>query len=305
VIDLPQFFQLSRDVERALLTGKPVVALESTVISHGLPTPENLALAREMEAVVRAGQAQPATVALLNGIVRIGLDPGELKWLAGGGELRKISVRDLGPGIQAKASGGTTVAGTIFAARRAGIEVMATGGIGGVHRNSTNDISTDLPQLARTPMVVVCAGAKAILDLDATLEYLETWGVPVVGLQTDEFPAFYSASSGLPLTVRAENPAEVAEIARAHWGIGSSSAVLVVVPPPPESAMPADEMRQAINQALKEADEAGVHGQEVTPFLLDRVSTISGGRSLTANLALLKNNAAVAAEIAVELTILA
>ncbi|MDX1437585.1 MAG: pseudouridine-5'-phosphate glycosidase [Anaerolineales bacterium] len=298
--NLPHF-RLREEVQNALAQGKPVVALESTVISHGLPPPKNLELAGEMEAVVRSGGAVPATIALLDGCIRVGLAPDELRTLAGVNGMRKISVRDFGPGIQAGASGGTTVAATIFAASKVGIQVMATGGIGGVHRSPPNDVSADLPQLARTPMVVVCAGAKAILDLDATLEYLETWGVPVVGYRTGEFPAFYSAASGLRLTVKAETPQEAAQIASSHWEVGNSSAVLVVAPPPAESAMPADEMWGAVGRALEDADQAGVRGQEVTPFLLDRVSQITGGSSLAANLALLKNNAKIASKIAVEM----
>jgi pseudouridine-5'-phosphate glycosidase len=226
----------------------------------------------------------------------------QLETLARTSNPRKLSVRDFGMALAGGESGGTTVAGTLLVAEQAGIRVFATGGIGGVHRGSGFDISADLPQLASSPVVVVCAGAKAILDLPATLEYLETVGVPVVGYSTDEFPAFYARSSGLPLTMRADTPQEVASIAKAHWAMGNRSALLLTVPAPEESALPYAEIQVAIDQALAEAEAKHIQGQAVTPFLLQRVSEISGGESLQANLALLLNNAHVAAQVAKALT---
>lgn len=288
----------SPEVHRALDYGQPVAALESTVISHGLPYPDNLQLARDMEAVIRQGGAIPATIAVIEGRIRVGLGEGGLETLAQAEGLHKVSVRDLAPVIARGESGGTTVAGTVAICEKAGIRVFATGGIGGVHRNAPFDISADLTQLARSPVVVVCAGAKAILDLPATLEQLETRGIPVVGFQTDDFPAFYSRSSGLPVSVRVESPQEAAEIAETHWGFGFKSALLVVTPPPEEVAIPKEKIETHIQQALREAEDQNIRGQAATPFLLRRVSELSGGASLKANLGLLKNNANVAAQIA-------
>jgi pseudouridine-5'-phosphate glycosidase len=252
-----------------------------------------------MEREVTNGGALPATVAVHDGRVCIGIKPEQMTWLAKTEGLRKISVRDFGPAIAQKASGGTTVAGTIYAAQLAGIKVMATGGIGGVHRFPPNDISTDLGQLARTPLVVVCAGAKAILDLPGTIEYLETLGVPVLGYQTDQFPAFYSRDSGLPVPIRVDTPAEVVACAQAHWEMGMPSALLVTVPPPEYMALPKEDVEGAITQAVQEAEERDIRGQASTPFLLERVSQLTGGASLKANLGLLLNNARVASQIAV------
>jgi pseudouridine-5'-phosphate glycosidase len=287
---------------RARFSGAPVVALESTVITHGLPRPENLQLARELEAQVRSVGAVPATIGVLDGVIHIGLTDEELEHLAYADGTRKISRRDFGIAIAKRESGGTTVAGTLIAAHTAGLQVFATGGIGGVHRQAPFDVSADLPELARTPMVVVCAGAKAILDIPATLEYLETVGVPVVGYQTDEFPAFYSVSSGHKVGARADTPEEVAAIAKAQWGLGIESAILVVVPPPAEVAIPAEDVEGAIQQALRDAEAQHITGSAMTPFLLPRVSELTGGASLRANLGLLRNNAHVAAEIAHHLT---
>jgi pseudouridine-5'-phosphate glycosidase len=277
----------------------PLVALESTVITHGLPRPQNLALARDMEHVVRENGAQPATIAILDGQIRVGLTDAELERLANETSVGKISRRDFAAAIVKKECGGTTVAGTMFAAHRAGIKVFATGGIGGVHEVETLDISTDLQALADTPMIVVCAGAKAILDLPATLEYLETMAVPVVGYQTDEFPAFYSRCSGLPVSARLDSPSEIVRFSRTHWELGMKSAVLVCQPLPPEEEIPAEKINGFIEQARREAREQGVHGQPLTPFLLARLAELTGGESLRANLALLKNNARLAAQIAV------
>jgi len=294
-------FKLSLEISRALDMGAPVVALESTVITHGLPHPQNLELARDMEKQVRAGGAIPATIALLDGTIRIGLSDAELVRLAQADSTLKVSHRDFATAIVKKADGGTTVAGTMFAANMAGIKVFATGGIGGVHKESAFDVSTDLRSLAEIPMVVVCAGAKAILDLPATLEYLETLGVPVVGYQTDEFPAFYSRESGLGVSARLDSPKEIADFARAHWNLGMKGGVLVTNPIPDAEAIPASKMEPIIAKASAEAIGQGIHGQALTPFLLSRISELTKGKSLKANLALLLNNARLAAEIAKEM----
>lgn len=288
-------------VHAALLKGRPVVALESAVISHGLPWPDNLELALGMEAAVRDGGGVPATIALLGGRIHVGLDEQDLRHLARAPGIWKVSRRDLPAAVAQQRDGGTTVAGTILIAHRNGIRVMATGGIGGVHRGDPTDISADLPEIARTPSVVVCSGAKAILDLPATLEWLETWGVPVVGYQTDELPAFYSRESGLRLEARADTPGEAAAIAQAAWQVGHPVGMLLCVPCPEEAARPAAEMEQAITQAVREAEAQGLHGKAVTPFLLARVAELTEGKSRTANLALLRNNARVATQVAAAL----
>jgi pseudouridine-5'-phosphate glycosidase len=292
---------LTPEVRDALLTRRPIVALESTVITHGLPWPRNLELARRMEATVRAGGVCPATIALLKGEVRVGLTAEELEHLARAQGVMKVSRRDFPVAVAQKRDGGTTVAGTMMAAQWAGIRVFATGGIGGVHRQMAGaplDVSADLPELARTPVVVVCAGAKAILDLPATLEWLETHGVPVIGYGTSEFPAFYTRSSGLPLEARADTAAEAAAMIKTMWDLDLASGALVCVPCPEAAARPGVEMEAAIEQALQEAAAAGVRGNAVTPFLLERVAALTEGHSLEANLALLENNARVAAEVA-------
>ena len=298
---LPQSFVFTSEVAIAMRSGQPVVALESTVITHGLPRPENLQLAQALEQEVRDQGAIPATIAVLDGKIHVGLTAGDLARLSNEDGARKISRRDFGIALARKENGGTTVAGTLIVARLAGIRVFATGGIGGVHRNSIFDISADLPELGRSPLVVVCAGAKAILDLPATLEVLETQGVPVIGYKTDEFPAFYSRESGLPVNQRIDTPEEAAQIARANWELGMQNAILVVQPPPDEAALHADQIEGVIAQALKEAAEQKITGSKVTPFLLDRVSVLSGGASLQTNLALLRNNARLAAQIAAAL----
>ena len=300
---IPSSFVLTPDVAQALALNLPLVALETTVITHGLPQPQNLRLAHDMEKEVRSQSAVPATIGILDGKIHIGLNDAQLERLAGGkASVRKISRRDFGIAIARREDGGTTVAGTLIAAHRVGIRVMATGGIGGVHRNVPFDVSSDLPALGATPIVVVCSGAKAILDLPATFETLETMGVSVVGYQTDELPAFYSRSSGLPVTVSASSPGEIAAIARAQWEIGISSAILVVNPPPEEVALPYEEVEQVIQKALLDAEQKQIHGAALTPFLLQRVSELSGGLSLRANLALLLSNARLAARIAVEIS---
>lgn len=296
-MNLPKYFKFSKEVGAARQHGQPIVALESTVITHGLPRPQNLALAREMESVVRAEGVVPATIAVLDGRVCIGLEPDELQRLAADEGARKLSSRDLAPAVTAVASGGATVAAALRIAAMAGIRVFATGGIGGVHRGSQWDVSADLSELARQPVLLVCAGAKAILDLPATREQFETLGVPVVGYLTGDFPAFYSVESGLPTSARADSPQDAANLARTHWELGGGG-VLLAAPPPAESALPRAQVETWIAQALAEADAQGIHGQAVSPFLLKRVSELSGGRSLQANLALLKNNAGIAAQVA-------
>lgn len=279
----------------------PVVALESTVITHGLPHPQNLSLARDMEATVRDEGATPATIAVLNGQVRVGLAESEIEELSKLSQGMKISRRDFATATVKKASGGTTVAGTLFAAHQAGIKVFATGGIGGVHREARFDVSADLQALADTPMIVVCAGAKAILDLPATLEYLETMSVPVVGFKTEEFPAFYSRESGLKVSVQLDSPQEIVAFAQAHWGAGAQSAVLVTNPVPITEAISKSEMDPFIVKASEEAIQKKIHGQALTPFLLQRINELTEGKSLRTNLALLLNNARLAAQIATAL----
>ncbi len=276
-----------------------MVALESTVITHGLPYPENLELARGMEQEVRQADAIPATIAVLAGKVCLGLEAGELETLAQAKDTLKISGRDIAPAVALKRSGGTTVAATMVLAHAAGIRVFATGGIGGVHRQAPFDISADLMELSRTPLVVVCAGAKAILDLPRTLEMLETLGVPVAGFQTGTFPAFYSVSSGLPVSVRVDSAVQAAALALAHWEMGLESALLLVQPPPAADALPAETVEAAVDQALVELQARQIRGQAVTPFLLQRVNELTAGLSLQANLALLRHNARLAAQVAV------
>lgn len=288
----------SVDVKRARKTFLPIVALESTVLTHGLPRPQNLQLARDMERAVREEGATPATIGFLDGYLHIGLTDAELERLASEKDPYKVGPRDFASVITNEGAGGTTVAGTMLACKHANIRVFATGGIGGVHRESHFDISADLQALATIPMIVVCAGAKAILDLPATLEYLETMSVPVIGYGTDDFPAFYSRESGLDVTEKLENPQDIVDFAKTHWDAGLQSAVLVANPIPKAEAIPKSEIEPLIEQANKEAREKGKHGKEVTPFILDRLNELTKGRSLRANLSLLLNNARLAAQIA-------
>lgn len=279
-----------------------MVALESTLITHGLPRPKNLEVARAMEATIRESGAVPATVAILSGQITVGLTDDQLAYLAESDNVRKCSRRDLPIVLGRGGDGATTVAGTMMVAHRAGIQIFATGGIGGVHRGHPFDVSADLLELGRTPVTVVCAGAKAILDLPLTLEILETQGVPVLGYGTEEFPAFYTRSSGLPVDIRCDTPEEVAEIIRARDTLDLPGGTLVTVPIPADSELPADEAELAIASALAEAEEQGIQGKGVTPFLLARVSELTGQASLRANVALLLNNACVASAIAVALS---
>jgi len=293
-----EFLVKSSDIKRAMNISLPIVALESTVLTHGLPRPQNLQLAYDMQRAIREEGATPATIGFLDGYLHVGLSDSEIDRLANEREALKVGPRDFATVITQEACGGTTVAGTMLACQHANIHLFATGGIGGVHREMSSDISADLQALATIPMFVVCAGAKAILDLPATLERLETMSVPVIGYKTNEFPAFYSRESGLGVSVRLETPQEIVEFAKAHWAAGLQSAALIVNPIPAADAIPRSEMEPYIEQASQEARAKKIHGKDLTPFLLSRISDLTKGRSMQANLALLINNARLAAQIA-------
>ncbi len=308
---MTELLDIRPEVAAALGEGRPVVALETTVLAHGLPPPHNLETARAMERAVRAAGAVPATLGLIGGRVRVGLDAAELARFADPDERpAKVSHRDLGPVLAASGLGATTVAATLACAARAGIRLLATGGIGGVHRSGPAggadrlDVSADLTELARAPVAVVCAGAKAVLDLPRTLEVLETQGVPVLGYGCDEFPAFYARRSGLRLEARVDTPMAAAAALRAHWRLGLPGGLVIAVPPPAASALDVEELEPWIGQALAEAAAQGVAGQAVTPFLLARLAALSAGRTLAANTALLVHNARIGGEIAVALAAL-
>ena len=294
---IPEWLTIQHEVSDALAGGKAIVALESTVITHGLPRPINFELARQMEKEVRQVGAVPATTALLKGEVNIGLSEKDLERLALDTDSVKISVRDIGLARASLYSGGTTVAATMFLANKAGIPVFATGGIGGVHHGPSGDISADLTELARTPVAVVCSGAKSILDLPRTLECLETFSVPVIGWQTDTFPAFFTRESDLPIHARVDTVGEMAALMRAIWETRTSG-ILICVPCPEGAAIPAVRLNSALQQVEREAQEQAIHGKELTPFLLSRLAEITEGATLHANLALLRNNAHIAAKIA-------
>lgn len=296
------YYSVLPEVAEALEHGKPIVALESTVITHGLPFPENMKLAGELEADIRGLGCTPATIAILEGRIYLGVDQGQLEQLVHAKEALKVSLRDIAAAVCGGKTGGTTVAGTLAIAQASGIRVFATGGIGGVHRGAIFDVSADLQELARAQLVVVCAGAKAILDIPATLEVLETYGVPVLGYQTDSFPAFYSVSSGYPVSARVDSAEEVASLAQLHWRLGQTSAILVVVAPPQEVALKSEVVEAAIQMAMDDAHQLKIHGQAMTPFLLRRVSELTGGASMKANLGLLHNNARTAAKIALAMS---
>lgn len=291
-------FRISGEVSEALEAQRAVVALESTVIAHGLPRPLNLETARRLEDVVRAGGAVPATIAILEGKLCVGLSEQELVHIAESPHVKKVSRRDLSLAVAKTWDGATTVASTMWIAHRAGIRVFATGGIGGVHRGHLPDVSADLPELARTPMIVVCSGAKIVLDLPATREWLETYGVTLLGYGVDEMPAFYSRASGLKVDTRVDNPEEVARIANAQRALAIEGALVLGVPVPVEMEVPADALAEALRSALDEAERAGIAGRDLTPFLLTRMSERSGGATLRANIGLLENNARVAAQVA-------
>ncbi|MGB9591253.1 MAG: pseudouridine-5'-phosphate glycosidase [Candidatus Kryptoniota bacterium] len=298
-----QNFIISDKVEDALLHHKPIVALETTVITHGLPYPHNINLAERIENTITAEGVIPATIGVIDGKVRVGISQHDVQELATHPHTEKVSLRDFSKLIAQQGWGGTTVAGTMWVANQVGIPVFATGGIGGVHRSLKQgfsyDISTDLMALSDIPVIVVCSGAKSILNLEATLEVLETYAVPVIGYQTNAFPAFYAKDSGgLQTSCMAKNALEVAQIAKTHWDLGFRSGVLVAVPPPDEYALPFDEVEKYIQIALSEAEKLNIRGQAVTPFLLEKLNELSHGKSLDANLALLLNNAKIAAQIA-------
>jgi pseudouridine-5'-phosphate glycosidase len=288
------------EVKAALAEGRPVVALESTLITHGFAYPTNLETARAMEAAVRGEGAVPATIAILGGQITVGLADDELEYLGTRPRqaVRKCSRRDLPIAVGRGEDAATTVAGTMVVAHKSGIEVFATGGIGGVHRGHPFDVSADLIELGRTPVTVVCSGAKSILDLPLTLEVLETQGVPIIGYGTDTLPAFYSRSSGLPIDVRVEGAEDVAAIVRARRALGLTHATLVAVPVPAEEALSREEAEAAIEEAIRQADAAGITGKALTPFVLARIVELTAGRSQRANVALLVNNTRVAARIA-------
>ncbi len=297
---MKELIDIRPEVAAALAEGRPVVALESTLIAHGLPYPRNLETARAAGARVRDSDAVPATITIAGGRLRVGIEPDELERFARADGIAKVSRRDLGPVIAGGGDGATTVAATMIAAHLAGIRFMATGGIGGVHRGGeeTLDISADLSELARTAVAVVSAGAKAILDLARTLEVLETQGVPVVGYGTSDFPAFYCRSSGLELEARVDTPEEAARLARAHWTLGPGGGLLIANPLPTETALDRAEVEALVTQADQEAATAGIAGKQLTPFLLGRLAELSGGRCLEANAALIEANAALAGRIA-------
>jgi pseudouridylate synthase len=292
--------EVAPEVAEALSHGRAVVALESTIISHGMPYPDNLTTAAQVEAVVRDNGAVPATIALVDGRLRVGLDKAALQRLAQGEDVVKASRRDLPALMAAGATAGTTVAATMYLAHLAGIRVFATGGIGGVHRGAehTFDVSADLTELGSTPVAVICAGAKSILDLPKTLEVLETNGVPVIGYGTDEFPAFFSRTSGLPVDHRVDGASAMAAVLARHRQLGLPGGVLVVNPIPVADELAAADIDDRITQAVADAERQGVTRKEVTPYLLARINELTDGRSLVANIALIENNAAVAARLA-------
>jgi pseudouridine-5'-phosphate glycosidase len=296
--ELSNTYSLSSEVAGAHRQNLPVVALESTVITHGLPRPQNLKLAQDMEDAVRSENATPVTIAVMDGKIQVGISSAQLEQIANADDAIKVSLRDIATALVKGVPGGTTVAGTMYIAEKAGIHVFATGGIGGVHKEARYDISTDLQALASIPMIVVCAGAKSILDLPATLEYLETMGVPVVGYGTDKFPEFFSPGKDLPVSIRLDTPEEVAKFARSHWDVGMKSAVLVCQPIPAELAIANEEIAPVLEQVSNEVREKKIGGQKVTPYELARVNELTNGKSMRSNLALLLNNARLAARLA-------
>ena len=302
-MNLKNYLDIAPEVKSAVEAGKPVVALESTILSHGMPYPENLTFAAEVERIIRAEGAVPATMAIIDGRMKVGLSAGELELMCKGENVAKVSRRDLPIILAQGGTGATTVASTMILASLAGISVFATGGIGGVHRGAETsmDISADLQELAHTPVAVVCAGAKMILDIGLTLEYLETMGVPVLGYQTEDFPAFYCRKSGFGVDARVENAAGVARIAKTKWDLGLGGGMLIGNPVPEEYALDFDEMSAVIDKALEGANKEGVRGKNITPYMLAHIVEFTGGKSLATNIQLAYNNAKVAAQIAVEL----
>ncbi|ACQ51528.1 pseudouridine-5'-phosphate glycosidase [Clostridium botulinum] len=302
---LEKYLEISKEVSEALKENKPVVALESTIISHGMPYPKNAETALNVEKIIRDKGAIPATIAILNGKLKVGLTKDEIEYLGKKGkEVVKTSRRDIPFILAKKLDGATTVASTMIVANLAGIKVFGTGGIGGVHRGAQEsfDISADLQELANTNVAVVCAGAKSILDIGLTLEYLETQGVPVVGFGTEELPAFYTRKSGFKVDYRVDTAKELAEALKAKWDLGLKGGMVVGNPIPEEYQMDYDTITKAINDAVKEAEEKGIKGKESTPFLLAKIKDITKGKSLEANIQLVYNNVAVASDLAIELS---
>ena len=297
-----KYINISQEVKEALKNNQAVVALESTIISHGMPYPENVKMALNVEKIIRAEGAVPATIAILDGVIKIGLSPDEIEILAKAKNVYKVGKRDFAYVVSKKLIGATTVSGTSLAAAMAGIKVFATGGIGGVHRGATEtfDISRDLEELSEVDICVICAGAKSILDLGLTLEYLETKGVEVIGYQTKELPAFYSRESGFNVNYQLDTPKEIASLLKAKWELGLHGGVVVANPIPKEFSMDAKIINDAIDQALVEAKSSGIKGNEVTPFLLSKIKHITEGSSLESNIELVYNNAKLAAQIAFE-----
>lgn len=301
---LEKYLNVHPEVKKALAEGLPVVALESTIISHGMPYPKNIEMAKTVSKIIRENGSIPATIAIIDGVLKVGLTTEEIEFLGTSKDVVKASRRDLPFIISKKLNGATTVATTMILANLAGVKVFATGGIGGVHRGAqeTFDISADLQELANTNVAVICAGAKSILDIGLTLEYLETNGVPVVGFETEEFPAFYTRKSGFGVDYKVESSLEVASALKAKWDLNLKGGMVIGNPIPKEFEMDYDTINNAIESALKEAEEKNIAGKKVTPFLLDRVKTITDGKSLDANIELVYNNAKVAAQIAKDLS---
>ena len=307
-MNLAKYLDVAPEVAEAVAAGKPVVALESTIISHGMPYPQNVETALKVEQIIRDNGAVPATIAILGGRLKAGLTPEEIEYLGKQGQkVTKASRRDLSVLVAQGADGATTVATTMMIAHMAGIKLFATGGIGGVHRGAetTMDISADLEELGQTDVMVVCAGAKAILDLKLTLEYLETKGVPVLGYQTQELPAFYTRTSGLKVDYQVDSPEMLAKILKTQHDLGLHGGILVTNPIPEQYSMDADAINAVIDQAIAEAQEKGIHGKETTPFLLAKIKDLTGGDSLASNIQLVYNNAKLAAKTACELVALA
>lgn len=298
-----QYIEISHEVKQALYEKKPVVALESTIISHGMPYPDNVKMALEVEKVIRDQGAIPATIAIIDGMIKVGLSKDEIEYLAKAKDVYKVGKRDFGYVLSQKKTGATTVSGTSLIAHLAGIKVFATGGIGGVHRGAevTFDISRDLEELSHLHIAVICAGAKSILDLGLTLEYLETKGVEVIGYQTDLLPAFYSRESNYKVNYRLDSPKEIADLLKTKWGLGLSGGVVIANPIPEAYSMDHKVIDEAIEKALIEAKEKNIKGQDVTPFLLSKIKEITGGDSLLSNIELVYNNARLAAQIAIRL----
>lgn len=299
--NLEKYLEIKDEVKEALAAGKPVVALESTIIAHGMPYPQNIETALEIEEIIRDNGAVPATIGIIDGKIKVGLTKEEVEFLGESDQIVKVSRRDLPVVLAEKRHGATTVAGTMIAADLAGIKIFVTGGVGGVHRGAENsfDISADLEELKKTSVAVIAAGAKSILDLGLTLEKLETFGVPVLGYQTEELPAFYSRHSGFNCDYRLESPEHTANILKAKWELGLEGGVLIANPVPEADEIEYSVINEKIEQALAEAEAGGIKGKKLTPFLLDRIKEITDGQSLETNISLVRNNAVVGAKIAI------